>query len=298
MPAQVIDVEPYTPEWYAIRGTGLGASDAAAALNRSRWVSSYALWCEKTGETNHLQDLGMRGKVGKLAEPMIAELFEEETGLVTYPRSVILRSEEHPFMLCTPDRFIESDPKALLEIKTVDSRVADEWSDGAVPLEYIVQGQHQLAVTEFERIHFGILIGFGDFRVLTMERDEKLIAAMTGDEAKFWSLVLERTPPATDGSESTTRALAARYPGFDETPIELGAAGRRLVDMWENAKANRDLAEARVDDIANEIKSLLGDHVEGVVSGERLVTLRPQTRKEHTVKESSFRVLRKVKGKP
>lgn len=297
--SRVIEIEPRTPGWYDIRQRGLGASDAAAALNRSRWVSSYALWCEKTGETERLQNLGVRGRVGQLAEPLIAELFEDETGLVTYPHSVIIQSEEHPFMLCTPDRFIEGDPKALAEFKTVDPRAADEWDDGAVPLEYILQGQHALAASDgvYDRVHFGVLIGFGDFRVLTMDRDNDLINAMVTDEMAFWELVTERIPPATDGSTSTGRALAARYPGMNPDPIELGDYGKRLVDMWKSAKAASKLSEDRVDDIANELKELMGDHTEGNSNGLRVVTFRPQTRKEHTVKESTFRVLREVKGR-
>lgn len=292
-----IEIEPYSQTWYDYRQGGLGASEAAAALNRSRWVSAYALWCEKTGETEHLQNLGVRGKVGKLAEPLIAELFEEETGLTTVARPLILQSDEFPWMFATPDRFIADDDLAIAEFKTVDPRAADEWDDGAVPLEYILQGQHTLATSGYERIHYGVLIGFGDFRVLTMERDTKLIDAMVSDEAKFWSLVVEKVPPRTDGSESTGRALAARYPGYELEPIELGDYGKRLVGMWKSAKAAQKLSEERVDDIANELKELMGDHTEGNSNGQRIVTFRPQSRKEHTVKASSFRVLREVKGR-
>ena len=39
------------PEWEKLRATGIGGSEAAAAMGLSRWKTPLRLWHEKTGKT-------------------------------------------------------------------------------------------------------------------------------------------------------------------------------------------------------------------------------------------------------
>jgi predicted phage-related endonuclease len=73
----------------------------------------------------------------------------------------------------------------------------------------------------------------------------------------------------------------------DNRMPELLAARDALAERIRESEADKDVIE-------NEIKSKIGDAETAIVPGWR-VSLREQHRKEHTVRASSFRVLRTAK---
>ena len=77
-------------EWLAIRQTGLGGSDIAAALGVSPWKTPVELWMEKTGQKTDDAGNPLLLDIGSALEDLVAKNYETKTG-----RSV----ERYPYTL-------------------------------------------------------------------------------------------------------------------------------------------------------------------------------------------------------
>ncbi len=110
-------------------------------------------------------------------------------------------------MLADFDRLIVGQ-KAGLECKTVSAYSSDKWQDGKIPLHYLMQVQHYLAVSGFDCWYIAALIMGKEFIVRKIERDEELITYLTTIEKNFWyGNVLEKVMPNPDGTEACSQAI-------------------------------------------------------------------------------------------
>lgn len=197
-------------EWLAVRNRGIGASDAAAAVGLSPYKSPLSLWLEKTRRSTP-EDLSHSEPIfwGTTLEPILARVYAERTGRKVRRIQAVLQHPEHPFMLANLDRAVGTE--GVLEIKTAGYHAAPQWEEG-VPEAYQCQVLHQLAVTGKRWADVAVLIAGQDFRIYRLERDEDKLAVLIEREAAFWHKVVTDEPPATDGSESSGRALTCLYP--------------------------------------------------------------------------------------
>lgn len=183
--------------WLRSRSGTIGASEAAAILGISPWMTAADVWerklnksCSSHEETN--EDISR----GVLSESHIRELYAIETGWpVADGTGIILRSNKHPFMSCTLDGVVlEDNGPVILEIKSVRGSQYSSWEGDRIPDHYFCQLLHQLAVTEWNEAR--ILARFARsreysgatervysvFRDGVMDQIEKLIEA----ERRFW----------------------------------------------------------------------------------------------------------------
>lgn len=197
-------------EWLQVRNGGLGSSDAAAAIGLSPYKSSLELWLEKTGRKKP-EDISQKEAVfwGTTLEPVLAAVYQERTGQKVRRVNSVLQHPELPFMLANLDRAVGAE--GILEIKTAGYHAAPHWEE-TVPEAYQCQVLHQLAVTGKCWADVAVLIAGQDFRIYRIERDEAKIADLVRLESTFWQHVEDDAPPATDGSESSARALNWLYP--------------------------------------------------------------------------------------
>ena len=175
-------------EWLQIRSTGIGSSDAAAAIGLSSYKCSLSLWLEKTGRQPP-EDLSEKEAVvwGTVMEPVLAKMYAERTGRKVRRVNAVLQHPEHPFMLANLDReVITENGTGVLEIKTAGFYSAQLWDDG-VPVAYQCQVLHQLAVTGHAWADVAVLIAGQEFRIYRIERDDDKIADLIQREAQFWS---------------------------------------------------------------------------------------------------------------
>lgn len=209
-------------DWLAVRRTGIGGSDAAAAVGLSPYVSSIELWLDKTGRAEGMPrpdpaDTTSPTYWGTLLEPIVAAVYTQQTGNKVRKVNAVLRHPSIPWMLANIDReIVGSRDVQILECKTAGEFGARLWREG-VP-EYVqIQVQHQLAVTGKTAAHVAVLLCGQSLEVHRIERDDALIGRLIELEARFWRLVESDTPPPADGSESADRALRNLYPGNGET---------------------------------------------------------------------------------
>jgi len=213
-------------DWLEVRKTGIGSSDAAAAVGLNPYQSPLELWLVKTGRDAHLPKVDPNDDSspmfwGTLLESFVAAAYTKRTGNRVRKLNAVLQHAEHPWMLANLDREVMGTPGVqILECKTTGMNGQKLWRDG-VP-EYIqLQVQHQLAVTGKQAADVAVLVCGNDFRTFRIQRDNQMIASLIELERRFWHYVESDTPPPADGSDSAATALQALYPQDDTTVIQL-----------------------------------------------------------------------------
>jgi len=132
-----------------LRRTGIGASEAAAAIGLSPYKTPIDLWLEKTSTEPPNRDWYKPGKpayFGTLIEDVIADTYAAIHD-VKLRRTHTLAHPTYDFILATPDREIVGQKK-LLECKASSpwrSDWGEEYTD-EIPTEYVVQCHQQMAV--------------------------------------------------------------------------------------------------------------------------------------------------------
>nr|WP_321271834.1 YqaJ viral recombinase family protein [uncultured Tolumonas sp.] len=213
-------------EWLQIRSTGIGSSDAAAAIGLSSYKCSLSLWLEKTGRQQP-EDLSNKEAVvwGTVMEPVLAKMYAERTGRKVRRVNAVLQHPEHPFMLANLDReVITENGTGVLEIKTAGFYSAQLWDDG-VPVAYQCQVLHQLAVTGHAWADVAVLIAGQEFRIYRIERDDDKIADLIQREAQFWSWVTNNQQPDPDGSYDAQQALLSLFPTDNGQTLDFSESG-------------------------------------------------------------------------
>lgn len=253
-------------DWLEVRRTGIGGSDAAAAVGLNPFKSQLELWLEKTSRDADLpkpdpNDTREPVYWGVLLEGIVAAAYTQQTGHRVRKVNAVLRHPIIPFMLANLDREVVGVPGVqILECKTAGEFGARHWQDG-VP-EYVqLQVQHQLAVTGKRAADVAVLLCGQQLAVYRIERDDELIARLIQLEAEFWRYVETDTPPPGDGSESADRALRCLYPRDSGGTVDfsddrlLSATFADLVAVREQIEA-LEVAAAK---LKQTIQSAMGD---------------------------------------
>ncbi|KVR84269.1 endonuclease [Burkholderia vietnamiensis] len=204
-------------DWLTVRKSGIGGSDAAAAVGLNPYKSMLELWLEKTGRDAELEKPDPKDTThpvywGTLLEPIVAAAYTQQTGNRVRKVNAVLRHPSVNFMLANIDReVVGCSDVQILECKTAGINGVKLWRDG-VPDYVQLQVQHQLAVTGKHAAHVAVLMCGQQFDVHRIERDDDLIAKLIELEARFWQYVESDTPPPADGSDSADRALRCLFP--------------------------------------------------------------------------------------
>ncbi|MBC8726804.1 YqaJ viral recombinase family protein [Paraburkholderia sp. UCT2] len=205
-------------DWLEVRKSGIGGSDAAAAVGVSPYQSPLELWLTKTGRDANLpkpdpDDTSEPVWWGQILEPIVAAAYTQQTGNRVRKVNAVLQHPTIPWMLANIDREIVGvHGLQILECKTAGEFGARLWREG-VPEYVVCQVQHQLAVTGKQAADVAVLLCGQKLEVHRVERDDEVIARLIELEATFWRYVETDTPPPADGSESADRALRCLYPG-------------------------------------------------------------------------------------
>jgi predicted phage-related endonuclease len=290
--------------WLALRRQDVTASTVGCLFDAHPYQTMLGLFAEKTGVQMADEDTTAMRR-GRLLESAVAEAFREEhpgwkvVKCRHYYRAPALR------LGATPD-FIFIDPqgrRGVLQTKTVAPHVFRQtWTDETPPFWIALQTLTEAMLTKSDYGMIGALecdgfkFGFHPYEVPRHPAAERRIQDAV---QKFWSDIAEGKVPQIDFRRDAP-VLAIMYPR--ETTgksVDLRGDNRitELLDTRERAAAAEKAAEAEKQTAENEIKAKLEDAEIGVVNGWRL-SFRQQTRKEHMVKESKFRVLRVARDNP
>ena len=259
-------------EWLEARREGIGGSDAAAICGLNKWRSPFEVWMEKTGQLKP-KEAGEAAYWGTQLEDLVAREFMKRTGLKVQRRNAILRHPKYHFMLANLDRVIvgSNEGPGILECKTTSSYKAKEWEEDKVPMEYIIQVQHYLAVTGYQYAYIAVLIGGNKFLYKRIERDEELIKNLIAIESEFWTRVVTMEPPPPDGSAACTELLKEMYPEGEDSEIQLPSEAEKIIEQYDEAAEQEKIWAERKAEAENKLKEMLKKNSKGYI-GERTVS--------------------------
>ncbi|MCT9090610.1 YqaJ viral recombinase family protein [Streptomyces sp. ASQP_92] len=253
-------------QWLAARRTGVGGSDIAAVLGMSKYTSPVELYLDKVGELGDVPrspELVEAAFWGHQHEPTIASVFAERTGLGVVEGPGMLAHVERPWMLANVDRYVieqsEATPSSLLEIKTRSAYQLDDWLLG-VPDGPALQTHWYLAVTGYSHAHVAALLGGNRLIIHRVERDESLVEHLVDIVGRFWQSVLDRVPPAVDGSEATEELLGHLYKVTpDRVTVVDPAEVLPLLDRRRELKAREQRTADELREVDNRLKAVAGE---------------------------------------
>ena len=144
-------------DWLEGRMQGIGASEAAAVVGVSPWMTPMELWRLKVGAAQ-AKDLSGSAAVsrGVRMEPVLRDLYAamHPHYTVDYHAYDILCQEERPWLVAALDGAVTDDQgrRGILEIKTSTPNGKLGWAkwDGQIPLHYWCQIQHQMLATGWD----------------------------------------------------------------------------------------------------------------------------------------------------
>lgn len=196
-------------DWLASRAHGIGASEAAAIVGLSPWLTSTQLWRQKVG-LERAKDLSGNAAVeqGNRLEPALRGLYAAEHPSITvdYHPFDMLSQRERPWLYATLDGEIvqEDGRKGILEIKTSSCGKKADWEkwNNAIPQNYYTQILHQFLATGFDfAVLYACLFNLdGDKTIRTYEFERSACEAdmkwLLEHETEFWQKVERREMPA------------------------------------------------------------------------------------------------------
>lgn len=215
--AKIIEVKYKSPEWYEMRKTHIGGSDAACILGYDKYRSRLDLWNEMTGKavkerkTNALMDYGTK------AEEPLATLFA-----LDFPQLRVMQSKDcvfvndtteyqNEYQMASLDLLLKdkaTDELGFGEIKTVNDiggKLRKEWAMNKIPQKYYCQILHYFAVNEDFKFAYIMAhiksndgaMPYAETIYRTVRREEVIgdIEYLQQEENKFMNCVITRTKP-------------------------------------------------------------------------------------------------------
>lgn len=264
----------------------IGASEAAAVLGLSRWGTPLSVWAEKTGQVVREESDALHQKLGHKMEPVVAELFEEETGKKVELVPATLFHPVHKFIACNLDRRVVGE-NAIVQLKTCASWKWREWEEDEIPREYILQEIHELAVTGADRVYIPVLIGNQDFKIKIIERRDVLgaIDDLVAREVHFWeTFVVPRVMP-THITARDRDTLETLFPVAEAgPPVQLPDTANAIAENLESMEQDLKMIKGQIEKQKNELLAMLGAHEAGTTGRWEILWANKITRRFDTEK--------------
>jgi putative phage-type endonuclease len=253
-----------TSEQRAERINYIGGSDSAAILGLSRWKTPLQVWAEKAEIVMPEIKENIAMRLGNRLEEIVCEMFAEETGKTIFEATDTITHPQYPFIRANIDRRIDGE-NAILEVKTASAYKSREWDDDQIPIEYVIQCLHYLAVTGADRCYVAVLIGNQKFIWKTIEADKKVQDDLIRREVKFWNeFVIPKAMPSVRAGDADT--LSDMYPIANPVEIHLTDDANIIMENLEALKADLMDIKDKIELSENELKALLGQADTGLTS--------------------------------
>jgi putative phage-type endonuclease len=270
-----------SPEWYQARRSGVTASEIAALMGLSSWMSPFALYWRKLGELPEQADNDAMS-LGRHLEPWVADRFAQDHPEFQVCQTGTWRNRERPWQLCNPDRLIWDmdrgricrgcgkgrgyhaagcegiEPLSVLEIKTDASY--DGWGESGtdeIPVKYRAQVQWQMDTLGLTEARVSCLFKHtSKVRHYVIPYDPQDVALMREAAVTFLGRLERRDPPPIDHLPPTTSALKALNPKLEDREAQVTDS---LARRYRNAVLRRKHAEEREAYYGNRIRAAAGD---------------------------------------
>ena len=256
-------------QWLEERRKGIGGSDAAAIMGANPYRSPLAVYYDKLGLLPE-QDTTEAMRQGTDLEEYVAKRFTEATNKSVRRVNRILQHPERPWMLANIDRAVIGE-SAGLECKTTSVYNNADFQQGEVPLTYLWQCVHYMAVTGWNTWYLAVLVLNKAFYTFKLERDDALIERLIDEESRFWNEhVLAQMPPfpsGTDDDDDIVKYVTKQSQhGEDDEQADLSQLKDDL-DMLPLLMKERDLTKQRYEAARQRIRLALDGRTYGACAG-------------------------------
>ena len=220
------------------RSKSLGGSDVAAIMGLSKYRSGMHVAAEKLGEPLEVVDPEENRFVywGLRLESTLLDVYAEKVGLKTptgrmkRKHSVVVPEPRHheseTWAHASPDGIVTTPGGSWgVEIKTASAYRAVDWGpegSSEIPAYYMTQCLWYMWIFDLDRWDLAVLIGGNDFRIYTIQRDEKVEGNINllAVRARNWWIdhIVNGHPVPVKGTEADGKALKLLFPeGCDES---------------------------------------------------------------------------------
>lgn len=246
-------------EWLRLRKTGIGGSDAGALCGLNPYSSPMKVFYDKTADEIEETD-NEAIRIGHDLEDYVAKRFTKATGLKVRRSNYMYRSVEHPFMIADVDRLVIGED-AGLECKTASAYNADKWKDGDIPLPYIMQCYHYMAVLNKKTWYIAAVILGREFTCRKLVWDDDLVAGLIEAEKNFWEEhIISGRLPDPDGSKICDEVLNRYFHTADKPELLKLAGFDEKLDRREKIAAEIEKLQEEQKRIEQEVKMFMKDH--------------------------------------
>lgn len=247
-------------EWLAMRKGGVGASESAAILGISPWLTAYEVWANKLDMIDGGKETPSKN-MGQLIEPVIAQMYAQEKKVRLVKPDFIDIHPTYSHIRASLD-YKHVSEKCILECK--NSRTPIGWGEEGsdeVPNFYWVQAQHQMMVTSIPMCDIAALIGGSELRVYSINQDAEFQTGLIDAINYFWKNYIEtKKPPPTDWEHPSTPKLMSRlYQGVENVTIDLGAEEARWAREIVFLKEQEKQARAEINLLNGKLRERIGD---------------------------------------
>lgn len=210
-------------------------------------------------------------------EPWAAKKFTRKTGLQVLRQNV--RYEDSEFSWARAEVDFEPEDDSNGETKSVHPIAAGKWGkpdDGNEPPPYVTaQAMWGMGITGRSKCYVQALVGFDDYRLFVIERDDELIQRMRDAAAGFWKYnVQSGHMPQPINLDDVLRLYARDSGRVVEADAEIVSKVLELTDLRQQGKlldSKRELVELA-------IKSYMRDASTLTIRGLPALTWRTQER--------------------
>ncbi|MFJ5644114.1 YqaJ viral recombinase family protein [Streptomyces sp. NPDC093223] len=267
---------PGTGAWEEARkGLTITATEIAAVVGLSPWMSRFTLWHKKAGLRVAPFEMTSAIEWGSRLEDAVAAKWQDEhPGRIAAPAGT-WQHRERTWQRATPDRLICPQPASefeipgqveeLLEVKT--SPFGDDWgpsgADDGIPVWYRCQVIWQMDTLGLRtRTRFAVLISGHDYREYTVDYDADEAQLLRDAAQTFLHDVEHGNRPPIDGADDTYQTIRVQPDNFDDVDVEIPL----------DAAVRYELAQEASKAAATELTAAKGIVLDHIGTGRRAVT--------------------------
>ncbi len=248
-------------EWLKWRQGGLGGSDIMQIVLQDEhrpYGGPWDVWVSKVQEIG-MDDATEAQAIGNWLERPIAEWVSGQVGMILQEAEATQGPKD--WMRCTPDFWLVNDEaRQGLECKV--SAKGKLWADGVPPYVYL-QALWCMMCTNTDEWHVGAYLPFNfKLKNWVVRRNAEIEGVVLEMAQTWWERhVINREPPAIDGSEGCTKALVKLYPeikadGYIEANDSQSVLLQELITIDEKVEK----AAKRKREIVNALTMDVGEH--------------------------------------
>lgn len=254
------EIKQGSPEWFAWRQGGIGATDAAAIFGKSKYGTALSVYSKKLGlDKREFEKTAVQEWGNRIETLLIDKFMEEHANACNLRRGGLFMSDwkrcslDGSCDLVDTSNHIGLHERVIIECKT--ARSADEWNP--VPDGYYAQVQWQMHVTGMHRAFFSVLVAGYDWFEREVTRDDMYIAQLDAACTELWDRIQRHDPPKpmhvlADIDGTALSQIATGKPSKEpEAPVQLT---RDEVAKYYLLKDRMDKADAAFKDYKSDLQ--------------------------------------------